>query len=108
MPRKKYDTDFKTKIVLEVLQEDKSLSQIASEHGVHPNQVRQWRDLALQLWPQAFEKENRQVAELKAEYEQKLEALYAEVGRLTTRLTWAEKKSGLAQSQRASRASGPG
>lgn len=102
--RKKYDSGFKTKIVLEVLREDKSLSEIASENGVHPNQVRQWRDLALEVWPRAFEKGNREVAQLKAEYEQKLEELYAEVGRLTTRLTWAEKKSGLAQSRRASRA----
>lgn len=95
MPKKQYDTDFKTRIVLEVLREEKPLSQIASESGVHPNQVRQWRNLALELWPQAFEKENRQVAQIKAEYESQFEELYAEVGRLSTRLAWAEKNLAL-------------
>ncbi|CAB3389567.1 protein of unknown function [Kyrpidia spormannii] len=37
MPRKKYDTDFKTKVVLEILKEEKTLSQLASEYGVHVN-----------------------------------------------------------------------
>lgn len=75
--------------------EEKSLSQIASQNGVHPNQVRQWRDLALERWPQAFEKENRQVAQIKAKYESQLEERYAEVGRLSTRLAWAEKNPAL-------------
>jgi hypothetical protein len=32
---------------------------------------------------------------LKAEHEQQLQALYAEVGRLSTHLAWLKKKSGL-------------
>ncbi|MBE3555239.1 MAG: transposase [Thermicanus sp.] len=47
MPRKKYNTDFKMNAVLEVLKEEKSMSQIASEYGVHVNQLRQWRDKSL-------------------------------------------------------------
>jgi putative transposase len=35
------------------------------------------------------------VATLKADYERQLEDLYAEIGRLTTQLTWLKKKSGL-------------
>jgi hypothetical protein len=32
---------------------------------------------------------------MKSEYEKKIQDLYAEVGRLTTELTWLKKKSGL-------------
>ncbi|ATY85822.1 IS3 family transposase [Kyrpidia spormannii] len=91
MPRKKYDTDFKTKVVLEILKEEKTLSQLASEYGVHVNQLRQWRDLALENWPRAFEPENKQLAKIRSEYEDKIQELYAEVGRLSTQLSWLEK-----------------
>ncbi len=37
--RKKYTSEFKSKIVLEILREEKTLSQIASENEVHPNQI---------------------------------------------------------------------
>jgi transposase-like protein len=41
--RKRYDAAFKEKVVLEALKEQKTLSQIASEFGIHPNQVSQWK-----------------------------------------------------------------
>lgn len=87
MPRKKYDAYFKTKIVLEILQEEKPLSQIASQSGVHPNQVRQWPNLALELWPQTFEKENRQAAQIKAECGSRLEEPHAETANRELPLT---------------------
>lgn len=46
---------------------------------------------ALENWPLAFEAKNRQIEELRSEYEQKIQALYAEVGKLSTQLAWAEK-----------------
>lgn len=106
MPRKKYNTDFKMNAVLEVLKEEKSMSQIASEYGVHVNQLRQWRDVALENWPLVFEAKNRQIEELRSEYEQKIQALYAEVGKLSTQLAWAEKKSTTLKSRRKNRSGG--
>lgn len=41
--RKRYDAAFKEKVVLEALKEQKTISQIASEFGIHPNQVSQWK-----------------------------------------------------------------
>ncbi len=101
MPRKKYDSNFKTKVVLEILREEKSMAQIASEYGVHVNQLRQWRNVAQVYWPRAFEQDQQELAKVRADYELQMEQLYAEVGRLTTQLEWAKKKSGLAESRRA-------
>ena len=39
--RKTYTAAFKVKLVQELLKENKSLSQLASEHKVHPTQLRQ-------------------------------------------------------------------
>ena len=35
----------------EMLREEKSVAQLAAEHGIHPNQLYQWRDQALQALP---------------------------------------------------------
>ncbi|MCJ7841947.1 transposase, partial [Lederbergia sp. NSJ-179] len=41
--RKRYTSEFKSQIVLEILKEEKTLSEIASDHGIHVNQLRQWK-----------------------------------------------------------------
>lgn len=41
--RKSYSPDFKTKIVLEILREEKTLAQLSSEYGVHTSQLKQWK-----------------------------------------------------------------
>ena len=39
----KYTPDFKAKIVLEVIQGDRELVEIAAEHSLHPNMFRTWK-----------------------------------------------------------------
>src|SRR5699024_349664 len=92
MKRKRYTPEFKSQIVLEILKEEKSMSQIASEHGIHVNQLHKWKTQFLQEMPQVFEKQNKDLEKMKADYEEKLENLYAEVGKLTTQLSWIKKK----------------
>jgi len=41
--RKRYTPTQKATIVLEVLREEKSISQIASEYKVHPNLIYKWK-----------------------------------------------------------------
>ena len=41
--RSNYTAKFKTKIVLEVLKEEKELGVIAYENNLNPNMVRKWR-----------------------------------------------------------------
>jgi transposase-like protein len=52
--RKHYSAGFKAQVVKEVLKEEKPLNEIASECGIHPNMVRQWRDKALAALPGVF------------------------------------------------------
>ena len=92
--KKQYTAVLKAKLVLELLKEEKSLSQLASEHQVHPNQLRHWRDLVLKDLMLLFEKRN-QTADLIAAHEKEVQELYGEIGKLTTQLSWLKKKSGL-------------
>lgn len=93
--KKRYTAQQKAQIVLEMLKEERSIVQIASEYGIHSNQLYKWKAQALEELPRLFEDERKTEKALKAAHEQELQGLYAEIGRLTTRLTWLQKKSGL-------------
>jgi putative transposase len=89
--RKHYSALFKAQLVQKMLREEKTLAQLSSEHGVHPNQLREWRRLAVEGLPSLFEA-GEATATLKAAHEQQLTDLYAQIGRLTTELTWLKKR----------------
>lgn len=93
--RKTYSPEFKAKVVREVLREDKSLSQVAATHGLHPNLVSQWREQALTGLSSLFSRtKESEWAEQQAAHESEKQELYAEIGRLTTQLSWLKKKAG--------------
>ena len=91
MMRKQYTAAFKAKVVQELVKEEKTLAQIASEYEVHPTQLKQWRAVALEGLASLFEKQDSTVV-LQAAHEQQLTDLYAEIGKLTTQVTWLKKK----------------
>ncbi len=89
--RKQYTSAFKAKVVQELLKEEKTLAQLASEYEVHPTQLKTWRAIALEGMPSLFERQDSTL-ELKAAHEEQLTELYAEIGKLTTQVTWLKKK----------------
>lgn len=91
MMRKQYTSAFKAKVVQELLKEEKTIAQIASEYEVHPTQLKNWKGIVLEGMSSLFEKQDS-ATELKASYEQQLTELYAEIGKLTTQVTWLKKK----------------
>ena len=40
--RKQHSAELKAQIVLEILKEEKSISEVASEYDIHPNQLSRW------------------------------------------------------------------
>ncbi len=88
--RKHYTTAFKAKLVLELLKESKSLSQLAAEHKVYPNVLQQWRNAAVKELPTLFDKKDH-TTDLVASHERQVEELYSEIGRLTTHVAWLKK-----------------
>jgi transposase len=93
--RRQYTAAFKAQVVQEAMAGEKTLNQIAAEYGIHPNLIPKWRRAVLKAMPMAFDEEGRvgeQIAAMKADHEREKEALYAEIGRLTTQVTWLQKK----------------
>jgi len=91
-PRKSYSAEFKAKVAIEAIRNVKTVNEMASRFGVHPNQVTAWKKQALAELPQIFS--NGRARAEKADEELKA-ALYQEIGQLKVELDWLKKKSGL-------------
>lgn len=98
MPKRKhFSASQKAQIALEILKEEKTINQIASEYGVHPNVLYRWKKQALENLPKLFEDENKGERDRQTEHERQMNDLYSEIGRLTTQLNWLKKKSGFGE-----------
>ena len=93
--RKRHTAAFKAKVVQEVLKEEKTIAQLASEYGIHPTQISTWKSAALKGLPSLFENTGADQRAEKEEHEKQLQVLYEQIGRLTTQVAWLKKKSGL-------------
>lgn len=90
--RRKYSAEFKAKVVLEVLKENETLSEIAGRHGIHPNQIAKWKRTLLERAPELFSDTGRNEALKRADHE---DDLYKKIGQLQIELDWLKKKSGI-------------
>ena len=88
--RRKFSQQFKFKVALEAVKGMKTLNQIAAEHQLHPNQVRQWKQQLMRDGKLVFEG-NSQTANLAAASERESQ-LYEQIGRLKMELEWLKKK----------------
>jgi len=88
--RKTYDAAFKAKVAFEAAKGEKTIAQIAGEYGVHPNQIRQWRNHLMEQLPELFSSRRPQQERAREEIEADL---YQQIGQLKMELEWLKKKS---------------
>ena len=87
--RKRYTAKFKAQIALEAVKQEKTLAQLSSEHGVHTNQIAQWKKQLLGELPGIFAG-RRKKADIEAD--ELREELYRQIGQLKVELDWLKKK----------------
>lgn len=87
--RRQHSKQFKFNVALEASKGLRTLSEIASEHNLHPNQVSSWKKQLLEEGPAVFG--NNTVRQLR-EQEAREAELYEQIGRLKMELEWLEKK----------------
>jgi transposase-like protein len=92
--RKTYSAELKAKVALEAIKGQRTVTEIASRFGVHPNMVSQWKRQALDEMPGIFSDRR---ARAEAEAEAATAELYEQIGRLKVELDWVKKKSGLSR-----------
>ncbi len=92
--RTKYTSTFKTKLVLEVLQNESTLVQIASKHNILPQNLQNWKKTFLANAEIAMEP-SKAVKEYKDELikaQERNERLTTLVGKVTVEKEWLVKK----------------
>jgi putative transposase len=87
--RRQFTEKFKAKVALEAIKGLKTISELASEYQVHPNQVSEWKKQLLARAPELFARAN--TGPVKSE-EEITAPLYEEIGRLKMDIKWLEKK----------------
>lgn len=92
--RKHHSEEFKAKVALEALKEQKTIVQIAQENEVHPNQVIKWRKQLLEGAGQIFEDGRLKPKEREVSQDQ----LFQQIGQLQYELAWLKKKLGIRDS----------
>lgn len=92
MMRKKIEPALKAKVALEALRGEKTLAQISSEYGVHPNQVSQWKQELMQRCAELFSKSDTSGIQQQQELSDKLHRV---IGELKVENDWLKKKLNL-------------
>jgi transposase len=52
--RKNHTTEFKTKVAVEAIRQQKTVNELTTEYGVHATQINLWKKQALAVIPEAF------------------------------------------------------
>lgn len=81
-PRRVHDSAFKTKVVLEALKGAKTLAQLATEFGIHPQQITDWKKQALDGLPTLFDSPTAKPTLSKQQREEIEEPLFQQIGKL--------------------------
>lgn len=97
--KKNRSAEFKKRIAVEALKENKTVREIASEYEVHPSQVCKWKSDLTEKAISLFEDHSRRKNSEK-DYLKKEADLLEKIGRLTVELDWLKKKLGLSNREK--------
>jgi len=87
--RKQYSAQFKFRVALEAVKEDKTVSELASEYAVHPTMIRNWKKQLLGNGVDVFQNKTKS-----PDHDGVQEAeLYEQIGQLKMELEWLKKKA---------------
>ena len=89
--RRRFSKEFKAKVALEAIKEQKTIAELASQLGVHPNQVSSWKKEVLDNVAGLFAGKSDEIdPKIKEEL---TGPLYNKIGQLTIERDWLKKKS---------------
>ena len=93
--RRRFSREFKARVALEALKEQKTIAELASQFEVHPNMISKWKKDLMDSAPQVFGTSK----EIDPDAEEAIKApLYEEIGRLKVEADFLKKacrRSGL-------------
>jgi putative transposase len=89
--RKQHTAAFKAQVALAAVRGDKTVNELAGQHGVHPTLIHGWKKQLLAGAEQVFGNGGRAAT---ADAEAEKAELFEQIGRLKMELEWLKKKVG--------------
>ena len=84
--------DLKFKVALEAIKSEKTIAEIADFHGVHPNQVGEWKKQLLKKGDSVF---SGPIAQSEKDARVKENHLVQTIGKQQIKIDWLKKKLGI-------------
>jgi transposase-like protein len=88
--RKSHTATFKAQVALAAVKGDKTISELASLHGVHPTLIHAWKKQLVENADEVFQTGTKSSG---TDHEALQAQLYEQIGRLKTELDWLKKKA---------------
>lgn len=89
--RQTFSKEFKAKVALEALREESTIQEIAVKHGIHPNQISQWKAQAIAGMTDIFERPNKKSEEDRKQEAEK-DSLLKTIGEQKVEIDFLKKK----------------
>jgi putative transposase len=89
--RRQFTAEFKAKVAVEAIKGQRTTNEIASQYGVHPTQIIEWKKHVLTRVSELFAKGSGR-AEI--DLDAVTAPLYQQIGQLKVELDWLKKVSG--------------
>lgn len=93
--RRTFTPEQKAKIVIEILKNEKTLSELAAEYEVQTSQLQTWKSEALDKMHQIFTKDSDELEKVQKKHDSEVDELTRQIGQLTVEVNWLKKKSGI-------------
>lgn len=87
--RRKHSADFKAKVALEAIKEQKTMSQISQEYTLHANQISDWKKVVTERASELFDSTAPSAA---PDIESITAPLYQQIGQLKVEMDFLKKK----------------
>jgi transposase-like protein len=88
---KKHSDGFKARVALDAIKGHKTVNELASEYGLHPNQIGQWKKKLIDGSSEIFSRKKDRDAESN---ENEKDRLYQQIGKLKVEVDWLKKTAG--------------